>query len=302
VKEKSNIFEELNKMKNLIKTKRGVVISEQDMGDMAADVGEMMRQVSYNNSDEQKMVDIVKKYTDIENLKTFMRLYQKTSGHDFGLDLYSAINTNDPKEWGELYTHLGTMGITMGGVSAGDGRGTFKWVFKDSDGNELPGSPMASAQTQRQFAQGMSRGGAFGFQDYPIVDCTGYFKIPELPPTAALQKEFQKASGLELDKEENKKFYCSADYMNSYLKKGGTTKKTPQGNPNGGNTSNSYSKIVSDGSKTIQASLGTQQSGQLSDDELNQILSQLNGESQGNVELPIGSDGQLDLQKILTSL
>jgi hypothetical protein len=76
---------------------------------------------------------------------------------------------------------------------------------------------MASLQTQRQFAQAMSRVGQGVFEDYPIVDCTGYIKIPEVSPGGKVQKEFEKKSGLNPNSEENKKYYCNSEAMNSYL-------------------------------------------------------------------------------------
>ncbi len=83
--------------------------------------------------------------------------------------------------------------------------------------NKTPTSPMASLQTQKQFGQMMSQGGQFGFEDYPIVDCTGYIKVPEVSPGGKEQKEFMKNSGLNPNSEENKKYYCSSYAMKSYL-------------------------------------------------------------------------------------
>ena len=80
-----------------------------------------------------------------------------------------------------------------------------------------PSSPIASSQTQQQFGQFMSRAGQVGFEDYPIVDCTNYIKVPQVSPGGKAQKEFEKNSGLNPNSEENKKYYCSSEAMNSYL-------------------------------------------------------------------------------------
>jgi hypothetical protein len=90
-------------------------------------------------------------------------------------------------------------------------------------------SPMASAETQRMFAQGMSKAGQFGFEDYPIVDCGDIVKPPMVSPGGKEQKEFMKSSGLNPNSQENKKYYCSSNAMKSYLaqQKKTTTTKTP---------------------------------------------------------------------------
>jgi hypothetical protein len=75
----------------------------------------------------------------------------------------------------------------------------------------------------------------------------------------------------------------------------------------GNNKSNDYARIVGDYSKKVQTSLGSSPTGQLSDNELEKILTQLNGEVSGEVNqtvqgLPTTADGQPDLEKIFASL
>jgi hypothetical protein len=72
-------------------------------------------------------------------------------------------------------------------------------------------------------------------------------------------------------------------------------------------TPRNYGSMVADGSKKIQTSLGISPTGQLTDNDLQKVLSTLNGETPqaGNQTpqgLPTTADGQLDLQKILTYL
>ena len=83
--------------------------------------------------------------------------------------------------------------------------------------------------------------------------------------------------------------------------------KASCGNKGGENKANDYARIVGDYSKKVQTSLGASPTGQLSDNDLEKILSQLNGEVSGGDNqtlqgLPTTADGQPDLEKILASL
>jgi hypothetical protein len=120
VKQKENIFEELNKMRNLIHTRPGVVISEQ--ANAGADVGAIMRELDKTNSDESSIVNIVKKYKDKASFKNFTDQYKTISGKDFGTDVFRAIQPyNDKTEWADLSNHLKSMGITLGTATTNRG-------------------------------------------------------------------------------------------------------------------------------------------------------------------------------------
>jgi hypothetical protein len=85
------------------------------------------------------------------------------------------------------------------------------------------------------------------------------------------------------------------------------TAKASCGNKGGGNKNNDYSRMVGDYSKKVQTGLGITPTGQLSDNDLEKVLGQLNGEVSGEVNqtvqgLPTTADGQPDLEKILASL
>jgi hypothetical protein len=122
VKQKENIFEELDRMRNLIHTRPGVVISEQ--ANAGADVGAIMRELDKTNSDESAIVNIVKKYKDKASFKNFTDQYKTISGKDFGTDVYRAIQPyNDKTEWADLSNHLKSMGITLGNATTNGGRG-----------------------------------------------------------------------------------------------------------------------------------------------------------------------------------
>lgn len=120
MKQNNNIFEELNKMRNLIHTKAGVVISEQ--ANASADAGTIMRELDNFNSDEQKIVNILKKYKDKASFKSFTDQYKTISGKDFGADVFRAIQPyNDRKEWDDLKAHLSSMGVTLGTTTTNRG-------------------------------------------------------------------------------------------------------------------------------------------------------------------------------------
>lgn len=110
---KENIFEELNKMKNLMVAKAGTVVSEQ-ANNVGADVGTIMRELDKTNSDEQKIVNIIKKYKSKSDLQNFLNQYKNNSGTDFGVDMYRAIQPyNDKTEWNDLKAHLAGIGVTL---------------------------------------------------------------------------------------------------------------------------------------------------------------------------------------------
>ena len=120
MKQKENIFEELDRMRNLIHTRPGVVISEQ--ANAGADVGAIMRELDKTNSDESSIVNIVKKYKDKASFKNFTDQYKTISGKDFGTDVFRAIQPyNDKTEWADLSNHLKSMGITLGTTTTNRG-------------------------------------------------------------------------------------------------------------------------------------------------------------------------------------
>lgn len=118
---KENIFEELNKMKNLMVAKAGTVISEQVSN---TDIEAIRNEVSKPpliNSDEQKIVNIVKKYTaDKATFQNFLTQYKKTTGKEFGADMFGTIlPADDSSEWNDLAKSLAKIGVTLGYQAAG---------------------------------------------------------------------------------------------------------------------------------------------------------------------------------------
>jgi hypothetical protein len=111
---KENIFEELNKMKNLMVAKSGKVISEQT-DNVSGDVGTIIRELNNFDSDEQKIVNILKKYKDKASFKNFVDQYKTISGKDFGTDVRRALTPGqDRVEIEDLKKHLTSIGVTMG--------------------------------------------------------------------------------------------------------------------------------------------------------------------------------------------
>lgn len=274
MKQKNNIFEELNKMRNLIHAKAGTVISEQ--GSAGADVGTIMRELDKFNSDEQKIVDIIKKYKDKAGFKSFTDQYKTISGKDFGTDVFRAIQPyNDKTEWNDLKAYLGTMGITLGNVIGKGGIGSATFAGLDTPA----AAPATGARTPEAIKNinatfcgvknGLISGGQLAGKKW--ADYKTAYSV-----TAAEEAAAQKT--------------CPT------VQTGIVTGSS--------NKSNDYTRIVGDYSKKVQTSLGLSPTGQISDNELEKILTQLDGEVSGEIsqELPKTSDGQPDLEKILASL
>jgi hypothetical protein len=138
---KENIFEELNKMKNLMVAKAGTVISEQ--ANPSADVGTIMRELIKNNSDETKIVNILKNYKDKASLKNFVDQYKTITGKDFGVALTYAIQPfNDPTEWNDLKTHLSSLGVALTYASRDNRLGGSYAIF---GGLDTPAAQVANA-------------------------------------------------------------------------------------------------------------------------------------------------------------
>ena len=123
---KENIFEELNKMRNLIHAKAGTVISEQSL-DVSGDVGRLMRQLNAGNTNETDVVNTIKKYKTKQDFQNLVSQYEKIVGKKFGGHLRNALDpTLDTTEWNDLKNHLSTIGITLNQMyNSGDDSTTF---------------------------------------------------------------------------------------------------------------------------------------------------------------------------------
>ena len=281
MKQKENIFEELNKMRSLIHAKAGVVISEQS--NAGADVGAIMQELNKMNSDESIIVNIIKKYKDKASFKAFTDQYKTISGKDFGTDVYRAIQPyNDKTEWNDLKTHLGTMGITLGNAKTG---GT-------------PSRPVYSAT----FA-GLDAPAAANTDD---AWKTTYSCVTTQPGAKAVKTNNAGTAYLvgQIYYYANGRKKLADGTMASYsclteFKSGAPSNSGSRGNTGG------RANVISDYSKEIQTSLGSSPTGKMSSQDLDLILKQLNGEDvsvEVPQELPKDVNGKPDLDKILASL
>jgi len=139
---------------NLVKLIQRVLVEEKhinpkklnEQNDLGYDIATIMGELNRNNSDEQKIVDIVKKYTDKASFKQFVDQYKSKSGKDFVTDMYRAITPNDKAEWMDLKTHLSSLGITLNYVPDGVKDGRFIATFT---GLDTP-APAAAGNTREK--------------------------------------------------------------------------------------------------------------------------------------------------------
>jgi hypothetical protein len=109
---KANIFEELNKMKSLIHSKSGVVISEQD-GPIET-IRKNLASISISDANEQAVVDtIINNYKTKEAFEDFLYRYKQNTGDDFDKKVGGTISPSDKQQWDSLVNHLSKMGITL---------------------------------------------------------------------------------------------------------------------------------------------------------------------------------------------
>jgi len=283
VKQKENIFEELNKMRSLIHAKAGVVISEQ--ADLGYDIATIQAELNNFNSNEQKIVDIVKKYKDKASFKSFVDQYKAKSGKDFGVDIYRAIQPyNDKTEWNDLKTHLGTMGITLGNFVGKGGIGSATFA-----GLDTPAAAAPEELTKREelwkttYSCAPSQPGAKAIK---LKDGTTSYLVGQIYYYNTGRKKL--ADGT------MKNYSCSTEF-----KSGAPSNSGSRGNTGG------RANVISDYSKEIQTSLGSSPTGKMSSQDLDLILKQLNGEDvsvEVPQELPKDVNGKPDLDKILASL
>jgi len=114
MKNKVNILEELNKMKNLIYAKRGTVISEQATPEDIDKVKKGLDSISLSGQNEKDIVDVITKYKTKEQFEDFLYQFQQKTGGDFAKRIGRTINPErDQAEWNTLVNHLAKMGINL---------------------------------------------------------------------------------------------------------------------------------------------------------------------------------------------
>lgn len=217
MKQKENIFEELNKMKNLISIKRGVVISEQ----------EIIKEIGFG----------AYAYAQQQQQKT-------PSG-------YNLTNTQTPATSANY----------------------FNYNYKPYD---------------------------FGQNSGMLVDCAKVYQFTIDMPSAQMQQDFAKKSGLNPKSTANFPYFCSGKQMAAKLAE--INKSTGVQKTNA--PSSNYSQSVGNYTKGVQKAIGTQETGKISSADLDKIIVMLGGEevTDKSVELPKRADGQIDLDKVIADL
>ena len=269
MKQKENIFEELNKMRSLIHAKAGIVISEQ-ANNINADIEAIKKEMTKGalvNSDEQKVVDVLKKYAkDKATLKSFLDQYKTTTGTALTDIITKQFSSNtDQGEIRDLNSVLSKIGVTFEvGINAD--RTKFVASFK---GLDTPAAPAAPAAGDRQ-------------KNINNIFCSVKNGTIINPGS-----QFNNTTW-----ESWKTTYKPTDAEIEVAKK---SCKIVGGN----------SQVVSDYSKQIQTSLGSSPTGKMSSQDLDLILKSLEGEGisgEAPQSLPMDTNGKPDLDKILASL
>lgn len=217
MKRKENIFEELGKMRNLIKSKPGTVISEQEI------IKEFVPGASFMQQQQQQ---------------------------------------------GQVKNSL------TGQVESGPltGANYFNSNFKPYD---------------------------FGQNSGMLVDCAKVYQFTIDMPSAQMQQDFAKKSGLNPKSPVNFPYFCSGTQMAvklGQLQSQGVQKtKAPASN---------YSQSVGNYARGVQKAIGTQETGKISSADLDKIIAMLGGEeaTDKSVQLPKRADGQIDLDKVIADL
>jgi hypothetical protein len=278
VKQKENIFEELNKMRNLIHTRPGVVISEQ--ANASADAGTIMRELGNFNSDETKIVNILKNYKDKASFKNFVDQYKTISGKDFGADIMRAITpVNDKTEWNDLKTHLSSLGVALTHQVRDPRKGGSYAIFGGLSG-AADGTTNTDDAWKTTYSCVTTQPGAKAVK---MRNGSTAYLVGQIYYYANGRKKL--ADGTMGN------YSCSTEF-----------KSRAASNPEG------RANVVSSYSKELQTSLGMTPTGQLSDADIDSILKRLEGgESVGATSsdtqsIPMDANGQPDIDKIIASL
>jgi len=131
------ILSEINRMRSLLTYQRGVVISEQKDNsynllveqDMYADARTISDELkSTFNADEQKIVNIMKKYDDSKKFSDFLVAFKQVTGKDLGQAFGNTFSPyTDRKEWADMKSFLDKISVTM--TMQNDNKGNSTVVF-----------------------------------------------------------------------------------------------------------------------------------------------------------------------------
>jgi len=134
--ENINITEQLNKFKKLINAKSGEVILEQ-ANNISTDIKIVQKEMSMgmlNNTDEQKVVDVLKKYAkDKSTFQNFINQYKKIAGTELTDELPKHFQASkDKTEIADLNSALSKLGVKFE-VTVSPDRSKFVASFKGLD-------------------------------------------------------------------------------------------------------------------------------------------------------------------------
>jgi hypothetical protein len=270
-------------MRNLIHTRPGVVISEQ--ANASADVGTIMRELGNANSDETKIVNILKNYKDKASFKNFVDQYKTISGKDFGADIFRAIQPyNDKTEWDDLKNHLKTLGVSLIHQVRDNRQGGSYAIFGGLSG-AAPGVTNTDDAWKTTYNCVTTQPGAKAVK---MRNGSTAYLVGQIYYYANGRKKL--ADGTMGN------YSCSTEF------RAGTSN-------NSGRQNRGSSNVVSGYSKELQTSLGVTPTGQLSDADIDLILKRLEGgETGGSTSsldtqlIPMDANGQPDIDKIIASL
>lgn len=255
MKQKENIFEELNKMKRLINAKAGTVISEQNISTDIDTIVKNIASISLSSENEKVVVNTIinnsKTKQDFENL---LSQFKSKTGKDLATELPKVLQPGrDSNEISQLKNHLSKIGITMSETKK-DGR----WV-----GFSFGGLDTAAAATISP--EELAKREALWQTTYSCVTTqpgVKPFKMKDGSTAYILgQVTYYNDGRKKLADGTMSKYNCSTEFKTS------NTQQQQQ--------RQQYLKNIANYSNEIQKSLGVTPTGQLSDTDLDKIISSL---------------------------
>lgn len=309
MKQKENIFEELNKMRSLIHAKAGVVISEQDTYSPIQKAAELKQRIQ-NLANIQKTVDaqgIIKNpNSDLNNTKfsDYIAKYNITQdeiNNSKKLTKIQKVTDDNTQKRLQNISNISKM-VNADGmiVNPSSVYNNTPWadyikrynVTQDEikKSNELNKKVAPEELTKREelwkttYSCAPSQPGA---KEIKLKDGTTSYLVGQIYYYNNGRKKL--ADGT------IKNYSCSTEFKSGTANSGVRDGGTGRGN----------SQVVTDYSKQIQSSLGSSPTGKMSSQDLDLILKRLNGEDvsvEVPQELPKDVNGKPDLDKILASL
>jgi hypothetical protein len=282
VKQKENIFEELNKMRNLIHTKAGTVISEQE-NPIVKDLYNSVAGPGTNPEKFRNSIIQIKNAQEFSSINSELQKFRNSRLDIAGWinDDFDNTNLDDVKK---ISDHLKSIGINNS-YEVYPGTGGFKQnTFKIS-------AAPAAAGVDTSKVEEMWKGSK--------VSC-----VTTQPGAKAVKTKnaglaylvgqiYYYANGRKMLADGTMANYnCSTEFKS-------------RATSNAGGRAN----VVSSYSKQLQTSLGVTPTGQLSDVEIDLILKRLEGGETGGAtpsldtqSIPMDANGQPDIDKIIASL